>query len=265
MSKNKHKRKQQRAEQKAPERAARAMLMREKKMTDNKVEATAKTTDKTTHDAKASRWKSFKEYVARNSSFTDWCIAAFTFALASAATYQFVITNSQLSVMRNDERAWLIVGAKPDTQGSDTTAIQFIAGQPVNYPLEVKNVGKTPASNVEMKVFVDILNASTEVPLDHVEDGNAYPYGSITSGIIFPNGDFKQLIMRPAKDGTALVATSEEVNGITNGTVYLAVYGVITYDDVFHVHHWTRFCNWISDKGTFATRGCTQYNTVDDK
>jgi hypothetical protein len=116
-----------------------------------------------------------------------------------------------------------------------------------------------------MKIFVDIVDASQEPPLDHVEDagaGSPYPFGLI--GIIFPNTDFKQPVVRPMKGGAPLVATDSEVRAVREGKAYLAVYGVITYDDVFNTHHWTRFCNWIALNGTFQTRRCTDYNNVDD-
>jgi hypothetical protein len=65
------------------------------------------------------------------------------------------------------------------------------------------------------------------------------------------------------KGGGANLATEEEVVGIRDGKLYLAVYGVIAYRDVFGVDHWTHFCKWEGENGTFQAKKCTQYNSVD--
>jgi hypothetical protein len=62
----------------------------------------------------ASRWKRFKEWVERESSFTDWCITAFTLALAITGIYQYNVINRQLDAMRKDQRAWVEFQVFPD-------------------------------------------------------------------------------------------------------------------------------------------------------
>lgn len=205
----------------------------------------------------------FWNWIKEKSSFTDWCLVIFTGVLSVASTYQFILLGGQLNIMQNDERAWIQVGSQPDAQGSDTTTLHFSAGQQVTYPLRVKNIGKTAASNVRMKIFVDIIDASHEVPLNRVND-ESYPRNNITSGIIFPGSDFRDFVVRVGENGTVLPATSAEVSEIKNGKAYWAVYGLVTYDDLFRGHHWTKFCMWGAESGTFFTRTCTEYNSVGD-
>ena len=57
-----------------------------------------------------------------------------------------------------------------------------------------------------------------------------------------------------------LLRTSTEIIAfIAQGKAYLAIYGIITYDDVFGAHHWTKFCTWPATNGVFHTYECTQF------
>jgi hypothetical protein len=207
----------------------------------------------------------FLRELARRSSLTDYTIALFTVVLAGAAIYQFVITNSQLRVMRNDERAWLRFDLTPDKIGGDEATMKLTAGQPIVYPVRVTNIGKTPARNVDMKIFVEVVAATQEPSLNRVDDTSwHYPFGKMTAGIVYPNTDFKQPVIRPGSTlGSAEVATPEEVTAVLSGKSYLAAYGIILYDDVFNVRHWTKFCTWNGTNGAFAAQQCTQFNSVD--
>ena len=57
--------------------------------------------------------------------------------------------------------------------------------------------------------------------------------------------------------------TSPKITAIADGKSYVAIYGIITYDDVFGDHHWTKFCSWPAINGVFHTYQCTQFNSVD--
>jgi len=190
-------------------------------------------------------------------------IALFTVVIAAIALLQALIYKAQLRTMRIDQRGWLKFEAAPDKPGDETVSWQISSGKPVSYPLRVVNTGKTPVTNVDMRIYVDIVKAEEEPLLDRV-DGGAYPHGHITSGIIFPNSDFKQVVFKPLADTGFHLATDDEVGAIRDGKAYLAVYGIITYDDVFKTHRWTRFCAWVAGTGKFQASRCTKYNAVDD-
>ncbi len=261
MSKGKHKRKRQRAQQHAEQQVAQVRVLDGEVISAKEQPEAPKTPDgKECHKERTP--VGFREFLKRP-SITDWCIAGFTFVLASAAIYQFIIMGSQLKVMRIDQRAWLKFEAAPVKAGDESVSWQIVPGQPVTYPLRVVNTGKTPATNIDMRIFADIVDASQEPPLGHVEEHAHVPHGHITAGIIFPSSDFKQPVVRPGNNGAPLMATDDEVIAVRDGRAYLAVYGVIAYDDVFKTRHWTKFCNWIALKGQFHALKCTQYNSVD--
>jgi len=253
MGKPKEKRKKQRELRKAEQGVARRTMMTAPSVQEGSPPKTSN----------PSRWKRLKDWVKRESSFTDWCITAFTLALAVTGIYQYTVINRQLDVMRKDERAWVEFLPLPDKPGSDITSVHLDPGQPMTYPLGIKNTGKTPARNMVTKIYLDIVDASQEPPLERVVT-DTYERGVITAGIVFPDGDIKQPIVRPTENGKPRLTTDSEVNAVREAKAYIAIYGIITYDDVFGVHHWTKFCKWqAAAAGTFHTAQCTAYNNVD--
>jgi hypothetical protein len=126
-------------------------------------------------------------------------------------------------------------------------------------------VGKTPAQNVVVKLFVDIVSSGEEPPLDRLDSavpGSAYPFNLMETGIIFPNSDLKMIVNRALKGGAERTATSDEVSAIREGTARLTVYGIVRYDDVFGKPHWTKFCTEFPVIQS-GTRGCAHYNSAD--
>jgi hypothetical protein len=162
-----------------------------------------------------------------------------------------------------DQRAWLEYAKTPDAPNSQRRTIQFQAGQPFSVQVLFKNTGKTPARNLVATVFLDTFGASEAVPLDHV--GKSYTHETITAGILTPNDEFGPiLVVRHGADHSVTLVTSEQVGALASGKFYFAIYGVISYDDIFGVHHWTNFCDWNGvGAGPFNTYQCTEYNDVD--
>jgi uncharacterized repeat protein (TIGR01451 family) len=261
MSKDKYKRKRQRAKQHTERKMPQARMHDGEVISADQNPKTTETPDRKGYDEEETMM-GFREFLKRP-SITDWCITAFTCVLAVVAFYQFTVTGGQLDVMRIDQRAWLQFEAAPTKTGDANVTWQIVSGQPVTYPLRVVNTGKTPAKNIILKVFVDIIDANQEPPLDHVDATSGYPHSRITSAIVFPNSDFKETVFRPSDNSSPRLATDDEVKAVREGRAYLAVYGIITYDDVFRIHRWTRFCEWIATGGHFQASGCTRYNAVD--
>jgi len=261
MSKGKYKRKHERARQEEGEGASEASLPNSEGVTGEKPpKSTAKGDQNGCKEREHSM--SLRETIKR-SSFTDWCIAAFTLVLTVVAIYQTAVIEGQLETMRIDQRAWLKVGGTPDKPGDDHASWKITSGQPVVYPLRVTNSGKTPAANMDMSVFVEIVDADKEPSLEYVDTPIGHPHGHATSGIVFPNVDIDQPVIRPSDDAGPRVATDDEVRAVKDGKAYMAVYGIVRYDDVFQRHRWTKFCIWSALTGTFQAKSCTQYNSAD--
>ncbi len=202
------------------------------------------------------------ENTAHNNKVLFWTkIGAF------AVIVYAIITGVQwLDLRQNfrvDERAWLQFNAAPDKPGDYRVSWQLSVGQPVTYPLQVVNVGKTAARNVDMKIFIEIVDADKEPQLSRVNATHGFPFGHITTGIVFPSQDFRQVVVRPANGGAPEMATDQEMAAIKDGKSYLAVYGIISYEDVFHIQRWTRFCKFMGN-GSFQAKNCAGFNSVDN-
>jgi hypothetical protein len=263
MSKKKHKRKHQKFKNNTEARVKNVEGQYQEVVAAEKKDKSAHTTEPERNNKKEGSVR-LRE-LAERSSLTDYIIALFTVILAVAAIYQFIITNSQLRVMRNDERAWLKFDLQPDKTDSSEVTMKLTAGQPIFFPIRVTNIGKTPARNINMKIFIEVVPATQEPSLNRVDDlSHHYPAGELIAGIVYPTTDFKQLVMRPGDSlGSAELATPEEVTSVLSGKSYLAAYGIIAYDDVFEIRHWTKFCTWNGTNGAFAAQQCTEYNNVD--
>lgn len=116
----------------------------------------------------------FSEALKR-SSFTDWCIAAFTLVLTVVAIYQVVVTNGQLDTMRKDQRPWIKVN-------DPTSGITIATNATVLGTLKLVNSGKTPAKTMEIEVVAQKLDKDEDPVLD-------YSPGHITAatGTLYPN------------------------------------------------------------------------------
>jgi hypothetical protein len=185
---------------------------------------------------------------------------------------QLEIMNGQLGVMQNDERAWIAVRKNPP-KGEEILAIDLIEGQPVVVPMKYINVGKTPALHPQMHIFAEVVDADKEAHFKCMDAEENCPglKGNISiAGIVFPNGDMPVIVSRQSP------TTNAEVSAWNNDRNYVAVYGIIRYDDIFRHQHWTKFCFYLGndrislpmssiDSIAFNTAGCTMYNSSDEQ
>jgi hypothetical protein len=91
------------------------------------------------------------------------------------------------------------------------------------------------------------------------------------TGAVFPNrapieSGISRSRFKPNNRDTELVPLSQtEYDQLTNGGAYVAVYGIIVYEDVFSVSHFTTFCQWKAFRpGSYTAAKCTDYNNVDN-
>jgi hypothetical protein len=261
MTKGKYKAKRERARQRAKQKAEQPKLSVPAAIGTQKIEP-ANNPEADTHK-KNERTMPPGE-IAKRSTITEKLLVVFTCALAVLGYFQWRTSDSQLNVMRNDERAWIEVLPKGDDK--EALNISFTVGQPVGFPVTIKNTGKTPAKNVTIRLFVEIVDASQSPPLDWVSDHTHHPHNQITTGIFFPGAHIDQVMVRTrGKVTDPLVATQTEIDSILASKSYVSAFGIVTYDDIFGYPHWLKFCSWISEKGDFMTEKCTAYNSVDEK
>jgi hypothetical protein len=259
VTKGKHKRKKQRAQQQAQPSAANAPVVEQEEMAENKTEPSTQRTANPQNDPNPSRWKRFAEWVKRESSFTDWCVAAFTCVLAFAAIYQFIIMGGQLDVMRKDQRAWIAIAQKSGTTIAVNTA-PFTS-------ISISNTGKTPATGMVGNFYVEVVPKG-ESP--HFEA--QIMHTTMISNVVLPNAPQEVTVVRrmgvKPDEAADNPITENEKASLNDGKAWIAVHGIVWYDDIFHRdRHWIKFCFWSDLKpgGVYSSRGCAIYNSVDDK
>ena len=90
-------------------------------------------------------------------------------------------------------------------------------------------------------------------------------------GDLSPNDNADIVAMRykekPGSKTDTLVYPLDDIEhrAIMDGSYYVAVHGIITYDDVFHIHHWKTFCFWFPFTSLdYSTGACVAHNASDD-
>jgi len=168
-------------------------------------------------------------------------------------------TKATLQQMRIDQRPWVLA-----TIGDFT----FLQGVPT-FPVKVSNTGKTPARQYRADIVVKRIKNARDPSIDFVYDGVAHLRESM--GVMLPNAqplEIQATEVRMAADGKTVeprgMSDDEALNLIGYGADFVVIYGVIAYQDVFGVDHWTKFCTFASPshKGVYAQK-CTAYNDVD--
>jgi hypothetical protein len=172
---------------------------------------------------------------------------------------------------RQDQRPWLALtmdwpSVKNEKGEIVAKVVQVTENQALAVPMQLINSGKTAARQVQANIFVEVVKA-TEGP--HL-NGNS-PAWHFFAGIIVPNTPSRFFAYRQLPDKAGLEAmsnlTAAENQELSAGRVYLAVYGEMTYRDVFDVAHWTKFCGWVPLNLTpryYNSKSCSDYNSVDN-
>jgi len=190
---------------------------------------------------------------------TKW-IAIFSFFLAAAAIYQFIILNRQLDTMRKDQRPWIKVTFNPGV-------LQPLG--PIGGIVHLVNNGKTPARGIVRGDFaVEKVKNGEQPRLDY-----PVPHTQFTTGMITPN-DVPQDIaierVRSSKNNTveADPLMASELDDFKQVRIFFVVYGTVYYSDFFGTDHWTKFCAVLLPSNppphsTMSGQSCTNYGDVD--
>jgi hypothetical protein len=237
------------------------MVVEKEPTAHNKTEESEQGAGRARGQPNPSWWARFKEYVANKSSFTDWCIVVFTAALTFVAIYQYFVTNSQLDVMRKDERAWVVV------TDVDFKKLKFEVGEDLSVPLTITNIGKTPATNIRGDFYIELI-PNGAVP--HFESPVLVRM-TTSVGLLIPNAKMTIVAERanqginPAKPDPEPV-TDAEIADYNAGGSWIAEHGALTYQDAFGVLHFTRQCTWDGSSGKLLqAQNCTAYNSTDNQ
>jgi hypothetical protein len=263
MSKGKYNRKRQRAQEKAHREAEQIRLANNKVIAAKKQPKPSEAPNSDGNE-KEQRNMVSREVPKRN-DLTNWLLAIFTGILTTVAGFQWFVTNRQLDVMRNDQRAWIEVQEIPPD--GRVPKVEVVAGKPIMYPIKVTNTGKTPAKDVKLMLAAEVVGFGNEPNFRCVEQATCSDEVNLW-GIIFPSQANEISGRRWTLTGPAPVDTDADAAAWQEEAAYVAVYGMIDYVDVYKIHHWTKFCFWRNSPANgahthFNAKDCTEYNSVD--
>jgi hypothetical protein len=174
---------------------------------------------------------------------------------AANATRQSV-TNADTN-FRTDERAWIGVGI-----GGTVT---FTIDQPFLVPVKTSNSGKTPAQDVHGNVVVGVFEKGRALNFDYSSGHHNANYG-IRSGTLFPGGFVEESFqgVRTGDNGKpeTILLHKASYDAVQGGQAFVIVHGIIFYNDIFGIEHWTTFCRYVTNP-SFIDKQCTEHNATD--
>lgn len=193
---------------------------------------------------------------AERSSLTDWLVAAFTCVLAAVGIYQFIILDSQLGVMRKDQRPWLKL---------ELTLNNLTVGQPITATMKVVNNGKTPARAISGDMVIERVKDGEQAQINY-----PLPHARFSTGLLFPNDPFVTPIKMVRKSSTGAteddLLMQSELEDFQKFRIFFVAYATINYEDFLGVDHWTKVCAVevpANTPGDFTGKNCTDYGDVD--
>ncbi len=145
-----------------------------------------------------------------------------------------------------DERAWIQIKQIPGTTGLDFKYMSL--------PLELTNVGKSPARNVRILSRAEVLQRDKAPTFDYGKNDSQ----ATVVGVLF-QGSPQELDWQSAHPMTELQRIS-----IMSGQNYFVYYVLVNWEDIFGQTHATRFCaRVVLTPGITNAKACTDYNDTD--
>jgi hypothetical protein len=150
-----------------------------------------------------------------------------------------------------EQRAWVVF----DTDYVDKNFRPKL-NESILIPIELLNIGKTPATNIDGVVIVEELKRQDEPTFDY-RPGR--PRNLIKNAVLYPGfpatSSVRELNNEPLSD--------TRYRSLRREDKVLKVHGQISYEDVFHVHHLLTFCHVIGSTPSTRSPMCVEHNGVD--
>jgi hypothetical protein len=128
-----------------------------------------------------------------------------------------------------DQRAWLKISVShPPT----------LETKPAVVRATIKNIGKSAAKFIADAVF-EVVDVSSEPPFN-------VHHKTVSKSFhpLFPTEESAfQIVLWDSETTNSRGFTANEIERLTRGQAYIAIYGIIIYNDQFGPH-WNRFCTW---------------------
>jgi len=158
-----------------------------------------------------------------------------------------VFAGLQWNIMRNsmvvDQRAWM---------GVNTIVGNLQVGKPTVITVAFKNTGKTPAKEVSLVGFCELVETN-----DSPNFGEEKELISKIKGVIMPQQEFRSDLNL---FGTEHFNEAMLKQVVAMGRFY--VHGTMRYNDIFRYHHWVTFCYYLDKDGKYKVHN--EHNDTDD-
>ncbi len=177
------------------------------------------------------------------------------------------------TAIEDEERPWLKLELAGDrvagSSNPDLRQETLIVGGPLQIPMRLYNLGKTPAVKVTSFFFAEVTDKGTSPKIP--KKGSRAVSVPHISGTIFPadHSDVSAIRFADAPVGRAWKIspiTPAEANLLASKGAYVAVYGFTEYWDIFGCEHRTYMCRDFFISGENAgNMSCALRNGVEDE
>ncbi len=162
-----------------------------------------------------------------------------------------------------EDRAWVAVQPKGP--------FRIVAGEELGFPFILVNTGKTPARHIHADMWAKFIPSNSREDLTETgprlqaECGDLFVNNANIVDVQNPTMIMRQRATIPRSHDTENwpIETSE-AQAFDEGGIYAVGYLVVSYDDIFGVHHWTRFCAHYHKTTNPDASKCVAYNSEDD-
>jgi len=145
----------------------------------------------------------------------------------------------------------------------------LLFGKPIDVPIIIGVVGKTPAKKVTGDMKAELLEGGQRPDFSYAK---GISHMHLPEILILPETDTHivlRVVRRNPHGSKSEPVIHSEIIGreIENGDLVIVYHGKLTYDDVLGVSHWIKFCQVAggSAPSTKSPVGCNEYNQIDDK
>lgn len=159
--------------------------------------------------------------------------------------------DATLEQFRLDQRAW--VGVAGFKEPILEVHKHFIVS------MRFTNTGKSPAINMRDQIVHRVLPKGINPDFRQLREQH-------NAGVLQPNGTFEWEDEPTTDQETGKSRPLDDITYkiITSGDQVIWVYGVMHYDDVFGVHHWTNICYKFAPD-SLAYNMCSTHNDIDQE
>lgn len=159
--------------------------------------------------------------------------------------------NTVIGNFRLEQRAWVgpILVKPPEYKNQDGKLVYVKEGEPIKCGLVIKNSGNTPAKRVEYSIVVQTLKCPEEPTIKEST-------GKKDITLLQPN-------MTISTSYPPITGVSKmDIEKLEKEIDRLYMYGIVRYEDIFNIEHWTKFCLYLSPNLTTFSL-CQNNNETD--